>query len=182
MNGIPGKKMSGDAPDVNPIIGIVRKRRKSKHGLTRTSFYFVWQHMKNRCLNPSDKNFKDYGGRGIRVCAEWLVFTNFRDDMHDRYLKHREGHKTTTIDRINNDGNYEPNNCRWATRSEQNANSRAAKWFTAFSPDGEIFQSKDQTAFGREHNLQQSLINKVLRGVLPHHKQWKFKYAEREEM
>lgn len=75
----------------------------------------MWLSMKARC---ADKNHKDYGGRGITVCERWLTWENFRDDMKPSY---KEG---LSLDRINNDGNYEPSNCRWATRVEQRANTR----------------------------------------------------------
>lgn len=72
--------------------------------------------MKQRCLNPKNPNFKDYGARGIRICTRWLPsFEAFLADMGDRPAG-------LTLDRINNDGHYEPGNCRWATRKEQRAN------------------------------------------------------------
>jgi hypothetical protein len=80
--------------------------------------YWVWSSMKARCLNPKDSHFAHYGGRGITVCERWRQsFAAFRDDMGPR----PEG---LEIDRINNDGNYEPGNCRWTTRSVQATNRR----------------------------------------------------------
>lgn len=74
-----------------------------------------------RCYNPLDKSYKNYGGRGIKVCQRWLEsFDTFILDMGNRKSpKH-------SLDRINNDGNYEPSNCRWATRTEQSNNQRQA--------------------------------------------------------
>jgi hypothetical protein len=77
--------------------------------------------MKQRCLNPNNKNYKDYGGDGITVCERWIKFENFLEDMGERPIG-------TTLDRFpNKRGNYEPGNCRWATLSEQNKNRRQWK-------------------------------------------------------
>lgn len=83
----------------------------------RTALHRAWSMMLDRCKNPRNIGFKNYGGRGIAVCERWHKFENFLADMGDR----PEG---MSIDRINNDGNYEPRNCRWATRSQQQRNKR----------------------------------------------------------
>lgn len=91
-----------------------------KHGLKHHPLYHTWTDMKQRCLNPNNKRYCDYGGRGITVHDRWRAengFVNFLQDMGER----PEG---KTLDRINNDGNYEPSNCRWATIQEQNLNTR----------------------------------------------------------
>lgn len=81
--------------------------------------YQAWLAMKGRCLNTRHEAFKNYGGRGIRICPEWIdSFLVFLEDMGERTsAKH-------SLDRIDNDGNYEPGNCRWATRVQQNSNTR----------------------------------------------------------
>ena len=79
--------------------------------------YRTWKAMRQRCMNPRAKNYRHYGGRGITVCERWNTFTNFLADMGPKP-------KGRSIDRINNDGNYEPSNCRWATPKEQAKNTR----------------------------------------------------------
>jgi hypothetical protein len=82
--------------------------------------------MKQRCLNQNSKNYKDYGGKGVLISEDWLTFQNFMNDMYESYLEHlnEHGKKDTSIDRINPEGNYEKENCRWATWKIQNNNKR----------------------------------------------------------
>lgn len=89
-------------------------------------FFSIWRGMLNRCDNKNDAN---YGGRGIKVCKRWRVYANFEDDMWDSYSEHvhKFGEFDTTIDRINVNGNYEPSNCRWATKLVQGNNKRTSK-------------------------------------------------------
>lgn len=89
------------------------------HGQSRTPEFRAWWDMRQRCLNPNVASYANYGGRGIRVCDRWNDFSAFRADMGCRPSP------AHSLDRIDNDGNYEPGNCRWATRSEQQRNKRA---------------------------------------------------------
>lgn len=90
-----------------------------KHGLSKKHpLYSTWKNMRGRCNNPNIPNYKDYGGRGIRVCERWNDFNLFLEDMGEKpTTKH-------TLERIDNDGNYKPSNCKWATYSDQMKNQR----------------------------------------------------------
>lgn len=88
------------------------------HGLSRTPEHAVWAAMLARCRDPNNVNFHRYGARGIRVCARWALFENFISDMGNRPSKDH------SLDRKDNDGDYTPDNCRWATRTEQQRNMR----------------------------------------------------------
>ncbi len=93
-------------------------KRNETHKLSDTAEYTIWNAMRQRCENPKQKAYKNYGGRGIEVCKRWLKFENFYADMGPRPSR------KYSIDRIYNDGNYEPGNCRWATASDQQRNKR----------------------------------------------------------
>lgn len=106
---------------------ISRGGRRFKHGLWNTRVYRTWSGMHTRCNNSKGHNYRYYGARGIRVCEEWSEFTRFydwaiangyRDDL--------------TIDRINNEGNYEPDNCRWIPPAAQSKNRRSVTSLVAF--------------------------------------------------
>lgn len=93
---------------------------KMKHGKSGTRLHRIWKAMKTRCSNPNFHQYRDYGGRGITVCEEWeQSFESF----HEWAIAHGYTDELT-IDRINNDLGYCPQNCRWATRKEQNLNKR----------------------------------------------------------
>lgn len=105
--------------------GCLHKEVITKHGLTGSRIYAIWNSMMSRCYHPKNKYFKGYGARGIRVCNEWHDAKTFYNWAQNNGYK-----KGLTIDRINNNGNYEPSNCRWATLKEQCNNKRTNRLIT----------------------------------------------------
>jgi hypothetical protein len=96
------------------------KEKNTVHGKTNSKIYAVWRNMMQRCYDKKNQAYKNYGGRGIKVDQRWHTFENFYKDVGDPP-------KDKTLDRTNNDGIYEPDNWRWATRSQQNKNRRTFK-------------------------------------------------------
>lgn len=99
-------------------------RRNITHGMSYLRPYSIWHSMLQRCLNKKSHSYKNYGGRGIKVCNKWLKFKGFLEDMKVGY------ENGLSIDRINNDGNYNKENCRWVTVKQQNNNNRNCHFFT----------------------------------------------------
>jgi hypothetical protein len=97
--------------------GCLHKEVLIKHNKSKSSIHQIWMDMKQRCLNPNNNAYKHYGGRGIKVCERWYNFENFLADMDERP-------KGKTLDRIDNNGNYGPSNCKWSTPKEQLRNKR----------------------------------------------------------
>lgn len=100
---------------INSLVGHTGKRDGKTY---RSPTYVSWQNMIARCRYPSVPSYANYGARGISVCSKWNRFDNFLQDMGER----PDG---MTLDRIDSDGDYEPGNCKWSTRSEQQRNHRA---------------------------------------------------------
>lgn len=97
--------------------GCLMAEVKTIHGESKTRLYCIWSHMKRRCLNPKASRYHKYGGRGIKICSEWIKdFPAFRD-----WAVANGYNDDLTIDRIDNDGNYQPDNCQWLTRSENSS-------------------------------------------------------------
>ena len=111
--------LSGQSKSCGCTRSYLAKERFTKHDMSGSSEYKIWAGMKARCYNKSNASFQHYGGRGITVCDSWLnSFEAFFDDMGNRPTSNH------SIDRINNNGNYEPGNCRWTTQFIQCINTR----------------------------------------------------------
>lgn len=102
------------------LLSEITTEKNRTHGKSHSRLYGIWRNMKDRCLNPNQTYFEHYGGRGIKICDEWLnSFESFHDwSMNNGYSDE------LTIDRIENSGNYEPDNCRWITMKKQSNNTR----------------------------------------------------------
>lgn len=119
-----GSVTSGYTKSCGCLSKEITSRRSTTHGKSWTRIWMTWCHMRIRCENPADKDYANYGGRGISVCDRWQVFANFYADMGDPPFK------GASLDRIDNHGNYEPSNVRWATPIEQSRNQRRSVHFT----------------------------------------------------
>ena len=148
------------------------KHGQAKNG-DRSPEYNCWLNMKQRCQNPSHPRYKDWGGRGIKVCNRWQDFRNFFTDMG------KKPGPEYTIDRIDNDGNYEPGNCHWVTLQQQYDNRRFQhwqKWFWALSPRNELIKTNSITNLAYMFNLNRRAIFECLKGKMNHHHGWTFAY------
>lgn len=131
------------------------RRAPRKHGMTKTRLYRIWSDMKNRCQNPNNHAYKDYGGRGITVCKEWSDdFNRFKEWAADS--GYREG---LTIERIDFDKGYCPDNCTWITLSEQAQNRRMCIFVTINGKTMNLQQWCDE--LGIDYKLAHNRIHKL---------------------
>lgn len=130
--------------------GCLQLQSATKHGMYGTPAYESWRQMKGRCLNEKHEAYPDYGGRGITVCDRWMDFANFYADMGAKP-------KRKSLDRIDNNGNYEPGNCRWTNFVTQNNNRRSSRFLTI---DG---KTKTVTEWIRKSGLPRHVVWNRLR-------------------
>lgn len=109
---------------ITKSCGCLKLTALRTHGMSDTRFYHIWESMIQRCENPNNPGYKEYGGKGIKVSDNWKDFINFKEDMLASYEDHVRvnGESETTIDRVNGAEGYSKGNCRWATKSLQNFN------------------------------------------------------------
>ncbi len=110
------------------------------HGMSETRVYSVWLDMLYRCRSPKAKSYKNYGGRGIKVCKRWLNFLNFYEDMGNPPPR-------MSIERVNNNGDYSPSNCVWANKTTQNRNARNNRMIE--TPFGKMCVSEAHSRYGK---------------------------------
>lgn len=120
-----GSLVSGSSTSCGCLARERTRQRSIKHGMEGKPIYQLWDGMIRRCYNPNHAAYKNYGGRGITVCDRWRSFEKFFEDIGFR----PEG---MSLDRIDNDKGYSPDNCRWATQKEQCRNTRTNRMLTAF--------------------------------------------------
>jgi hypothetical protein len=152
-----------------------------KHNKCYTKIYSIYYNMRDRCLNNNCHAYKDYGGRNIKICDEWLNKDNGFINFYDWAINngYKEG---LSIDRKDNDGNYCPENCRWITRSlntayanKINARRKADKGtYFGISPNGVYYIFDNASKFAREHNLLAGCVRQCTNGQKNTHKKWKF--------
>lgn len=138
---IRGEKLrSGNTRSCGCLQREVRGKAKRKHGMTNSKLYTIWLNMKSRCRYPGNTMYHNYGGRGIKYCDEWNDFEEFKTWAENAGYK--EG---LSLERIDVDGNYEPENCKWIPISQQSLNQRRSHRVTAFGKTQTIKEWADES-------------------------------------
>lgn len=140
--------------------GKIRRTRAARavlitHGASGTLQYVAWQLMHDRCSNPNNENYHRYGARGIKVCERWRSYELFLADMGPRP-------PGLTLDRMDNDGGYRPDNCRWATRQQQSRNQSCNRRITAHGETRVLVEWAELSGIPRER-----IANRLKRGWIP---------------
>ena len=186
----------GREKDVDFISGILThtrtfhascgKERIKGKGIASANvrFHTIWQAMRSRTNNPNNSQYKYYGGRGIKSDA-FEFFVDFYDKMHATYLeaiKKYGDESSVNLDRIDPNGDYTVDNCRWSSLNEQKKNKRNNRWFEAISPSGEKFIACNRVQFSKEHGLKRVTINSSLLYGYKNREGWQFRFLTDEEI
>lgn len=126
------------------LLRDVQRKRHTTHGMHKTQAYSSWKNMTQRCNNPNHRDYPRWGGRGITICEKWSTFEGFWEDMGPTHV---EG---LSIERVENNGNYCRENCKWADRYEQHNNKRSNRFITAFGKTLTSYAWERETGVGHE--------------------------------
>lgn len=160
---------------------IIENRVKTKNVIYK-KVYQLWRNMTQRCTNPKNPYYKNYGAKGYKVCSEWLELDNFIKDVDkivgfdlELFLQGK-----LTLDKDNSNSNiYSLDTCEFVSLEENNKiKPNQQQMFIAISPNGERFQHYNQSEFAREHKLNQPSISSYLKGNLSKYKGWHFYYID----
>ena len=148
-------------------------------------FYRIWGDMNYRCNTPTCKAYKNYGARGISVCDKWRHYNGFKEDMWETYKEHvaRYGEKQTTLDRIDVNGNYTSENCKWSNYTEQRINTRDKLYYVGIRlSDNYKVLFNNKTEFCKKNNFVNHKIVACIYGKAAVYKGWSFRLATRDEI
>ena len=177
----------GREKDIDFITGILTHTRTAHSscgkdrikgmGLASSNirFHTIWTAMRSRTNNPNSSQYKYYGGRGIKSDEfEFFVYLEAVEKYGDESL--------VSLDRINPNGDYTVDNCRWISLSEQKKNKRNSRWFEAISPDGKKFIACNRVQFAAKHNLKRVTINHSLLYGYKNRQGWQFRFLNEKEI
>lgn len=176
----PEKSVSDKAVDLKLSYKYPNHSKKYIHDEYFERLYRIYHHMKDRCNNPNHHEYYNYGGKGVTICNEWELFDNFK-----KWALSNGYDQNLTIDRIDSDGNYSPDNCQWITRSENTSKSNKQQHrksnkgsYIGINEDGTTIVFDNANEFARNNNLNASVIRKYANNNNnKKYKGWVFKYA-----